>query len=58
METFAVGAGDAVFFDSDAGHLILEAASSGAGTIIISPSMTSQYHVEAQRMVEYALCVT
>jgi hypothetical protein len=38
--------------------LVLEAASSGAGTIIISPSMTSQDHVEALRMVEYALFVT
>jgi hypothetical protein len=58
MDTFAVGAADAVFFDTDASHLVLEVASGGADTIIISPSMTSQDHVESLRMVEYALFVT
>jgi hypothetical protein len=58
MGRFAVGAADAVFFDTDAGHLVLEVASGGSDTIIISPSMTSQDHVEALRMVEYALFVT
>jgi hypothetical protein len=51
-DTLVGGPGDDIFFVTDTGDLVIEAASGGSDTIIASLSMTSQDHVEALRIAE------